>query len=78
MAILADQLTFYAEKYHLLPDHHFGGRPGCTMTDAMHLLTYKIKSAWRKGLIASVLFLDIEGAFPNAVPSKLIHNLRKR
>src|SRR5216684_5544312 len=77
-AILADQLTFYAEKYRSLPDHHFGGCPGCTMTDAMHLLTYKIKSTWRKGLVASVLFLDIEGAFPNAVPSKLIHNLRKR
>ena len=28
--------------------------------------------------MASVLFLDIEGAFPNAVPSRLEHNLRKR
>jgi len=25
-----------------------------------------------------VLFLDIEGAFPNAVPKRLVHNLRKR
>src|SRR5216684_3087207 len=78
MAILTDQLTLYAEKYHLLLDYHFRECLGCTTTDAMHLLTYKIKSAWRKGLVASVLFLDIEGAFPNAVPSKLIHNLRKR
>ena len=77
-AILADQLTYYAEKYQLLPQHHFGGRPGRTTTDAMHLLTYKIKGAWRKGKVAAVLFLDIEGAFPNAVPSKLLHNLKKR
>ena len=77
-AILANQLTHFAEKHRLLPDHHFGGRPGRTTTDAMHLLTYKIKGAWRKGQVASVLFLDIEGAFPNAVPSILIHNLRKR
>ena len=25
-----------------------------------------------------VLLLDIEGAFPNVVPSKLLHNLKKR
>ena len=28
--------------------------------------------------VTSVLFLDIEGAFPNANPEKLVHNLRKR
>ena len=44
----------------------------------MHLLTHRIKSAWRKGQVAAVLFLDIEGAFPNAVPYKLKHNLNKR
>ena len=77
-AILAEQLTFFTEKHQLLPAHHFGGRPGRTTTNAMHLLTYKIKSAWRKSQVAAVLFLDVEGAFPNAVPSKLIHNLKKR
>ncbi len=43
----------------------------------MHMLTYRIKDAWCKGKVASVLFLDIEGAFPNAVLEKLVHNLRK-
>jgi hypothetical protein len=28
--------------------------------------------------VASVLFLDIEGAFPNAVTDRLIHNMKKR
>jgi hypothetical protein len=28
--------------------------------------------------VASVLFLDVEGAFPNAVTHRLIHNLKKR
>ena len=75
--IIADMLTFYSEKFHLLPTHHFGGRPGRSTTDAIHLLVHNIKSEWRKGNVASVLFLD-EGAFPNAVPSRLVHNLRKR
>jgi hypothetical protein len=65
------------EKHQLLPLNHFGGRPGRTTTDALHILAHTIKKAWRAGKIAAVLFLDIEGAFPNAVPSRLIHNLRK-
>ena len=38
----------------------------------------KIKSAWGKKRVTSVLFLDIEGAFPNTVTDRLIHNLKKR
>jgi len=77
-AVVADQLTFYSEKYSLLPAHHFGGRPGRSTTDAVHLLVHSIKNSWRKGNVTSVLFLDVEGAFPNAVPRRLVHNLRKR
>ena len=77
-AVLADQLTFINEKYHLLPAHHFGGRPGRTTTDVVHLVTHKIKGAWRQGKVTSILFLDVEGAFPNAVPERLVHNLRRR
>ena len=77
-AVIAEQLTHTAELHHLLPANHFGGRPGRTTTDAMHLLLTTIKSSWRAGKVTAVLFLDIEGAFPNAVPSRLTHNLRKR
>jgi len=77
-AIIADQLTFISEKHQLLPDNHFGGRPGCTMTDAMHLIANIIKSSWRAGKVTAVLFLDIKGVFPNMVPSQLEHNLLKR
>ena len=77
-AVVADQLTYINEKHHLLPAHHFGGRPGRTTTDAVHLVTHKIKSAWRQGNVTSILFLDVEGAFPNAIPERLVHNLRRR
>ena len=77
-AIIAEQLTYYTEKYALLPPLHFGGRPAHTTNDAVHYLVYKIKDAWRKKQVASVLFLDIEGAFPNAVNEKLIANLTRR
>src|SRR5712675_1245637 len=77
-AVIAEQLTHTAELHHLLLANHFGGRPGHTTTDAMHLLLTTIKSSWHAGKVTAVLFLDIEGAFPNAVPSRLTHNLRKR
>src|SRR5712671_6828585 len=64
-ALVAEQLMHVSEKYNLLPANHFGGRPGCTTTDAMHLLLSNIKSLWRGRMVTSVLFLDIEGAFPN-------------
>ena len=77
-AIMVDTMAFYTEAHQLLPAHHFGGRPGRTTTDAVHLLVHKIKDSWRKKQVTAVLFLDIEGAFPNAVTSKLIHSMRKR
>jgi len=77
-AIIAEQLTYYTEKHTLLPPMHFGGGPARTTTDALHALTYRIKGAWRKKQVVSVLFLDIEGAFPNAVNERLEHNLKMR
>ena len=78
MAVVADQLTFTMEKHQLLPANHFRGRPRHMTTDAMHLLANMIKAAWRAKKVMLALFLDIEGAFPNAVPSHLEHNLRMR
>ena len=77
-AIVTEDITFMCEKYGLLPDTHFGGRPGKNTSDAMHYLVNKVKSAWRRRKVAAVLFLDIEGAFPNAVTERLLHNMRMR
>lgn len=77
-AVVADQLTYVLEHHHLLPNTHFGGRPGRSTTDSLHLLEETVKNAWRSHKVASVLFLDIEGAFPNAVTTRLIHNMRMR
>ena len=78
MAAVAEQLTYYTEKHALLPPTHFGGRPGRTTMDALHTLIYRIKDAWCKHQVVSVLFLDIEGAFPNTVNERLEHNLKTR
>jgi len=77
-AIIADEISRTVEHELLLPENHFGGRSGRMTTDAVHILEDVVKSAWRKGQVASILFLDVEGAFPNAVTDRLIHNLRRR
>lgn len=67
IAIVAEDIGRLAELHQLLPKTHFGGRPGRLTTDAIHYLVQRIKEAWRKGKVVSVLFLDVEEAFPNAV-----------
>lgn len=37
-----------------------------------------MKEAWRKNKVVLILFLDVEGAFPNVVTGWLIHNLKKQ
>lgn len=44
----------------------------------MHLVAQKIKDAWRKKNIASILFLDTQAAFPNTVKDRLLHNMKTR
>jgi hypothetical protein len=44
----------------------------------MHYITQRVKNAWRKGRVVSTMFLDVEGAFLNAVLEQLIHNMRMK
>jgi len=74
-AIVAEDVIYMCEQYGLLPDHHFRGQPGQCTTNTMHLLVHRIKAAWWHHNMAAVLFLDVEGTFPNAVTSHLLHNL---
>ena len=75
-AIVTEGIIHRAEAQGLLPAHHFGGHPGRTTMDSLHLLVDTIKLAWRRKQVASVLFLDIKGAFPHAVTARLLHNMR--
>lgn len=77
-SIIAENMSFLVEQHQLLPKTHFGGRVGQSTMDAIQYLVHKVKTAWRNNQVVSVLFLDVEGAFPNAVTARLIHNLKKR
>lgn len=67
-----------AEQYHLLPRTHTGGRKATSCDHAIHLLTDEIHTAWRQGKVATLLMLDVSGAFDNVSHKRLMHNLRRR
>ena len=76
--VMADDLSHFCETREVLPKNQFGGRPGRCTSDSMLLLTHTIKEKRRRKKVASVLFLDVQGAFPNVVKEVLIHNMRQR
>jgi len=42
------------------------------------MLMKTVKDAWHKGQVASMLFLDVKGAFPSVDINRLIHNMKKK
>jgi hypothetical protein len=76
-AILANRLTYLADTYHLLPARHTGGRKLTSTDHAVYLLLQSIHKAWAGKKVASLLLLDVSGAFDNVSRPRLLHNLRK-
>ncbi|KAK4071132.1 hypothetical protein Purlil1_13494 [Purpureocillium lilacinum] len=79
-AIIATRLSYIAETYQLLPATHMGGRKLRSTEHALHYIIDSIYDAWNKGggMVASLLLLDVSGAFDNISHRRLLHNLRKR
>ena len=79
-SVVAKRLSYMAETEGLLPDTHMGGRKKCSVDTAVQLLVEKTKAVWgKKGhWTASILSLDVAGAFDNVSHERLLHNLRKR
>lgn len=72
------QCTTEAELAGIFPNNHYGGRPGRSTTDAIHMVVKIIKDAWRDGNVASVLCMDVKGAFPSVDLDRLVHDMRMR
>ena len=77
-SLIADDLSHYCKTREVFPKTQFGGRPARCTSDSMMPLTHSIKKAWRSKKVASILFLDVQGAFPNVVKEVLLHNMRSQ
>ena len=80
-AVIARRLSYLVETHHVLPPTHMGGRKQRSTEHALHAVTAKIYERWnygKDGQVASLLLLDVSGAFDNVSHKRLLHNLRKR
>lgn len=77
-ALAARRLSSFAETKHLLPDAQMGNRPGRSVDTALELLTEQIHTTWQAGGVATVLSLDISGAFDTVNHLRLLNELREK
>jgi hypothetical protein len=77
--VLATQLRTVAEENHLLPASQMGNRRGRSTESVLELLVAQIRTVWEsKRHVASVLSMDITGAFDTVNHTRLLDNLRKK
>ncbi|KAF4311312.1 reverse transcriptase [Botryosphaeria dothidea] len=79
-SIIARRMSYLVERFDLLPQSHIGGRRGRSTEHAVHLLVETVHSAWNSAepRVATLLQLDVSGAYDNVSHPRLLHNLRKR
>ena len=77
-AVVAKRLSYLAERYSLLPNGHFGGRPQRSCEDAINKLVIAIHQAWRRKRVLSLITFDVQGAFNGVFPAILGERLRER
>ena len=76
-AIAAARLSKIAEEAGLLPDIQMGFRKGRSTEAALFLLTSQVEKVWKEGIVASLLSLDISGAYDRVLP-KILQQILKR
>jgi hypothetical protein len=74
-AIIANRLAIAAEEAGWLPQGQMGNRKGRSTETAIRLLTSQVQEAWRHKAVASLLQLDLQGAFDTIDHLWLLHTL---
>ena len=80
-AVIASRLSYLIEIPEVLPPTHIGDRKLRSTENALHAISAKIYESWntrKDGQMASLLLLDVSGAFDNVSHKRLLHNLWKR
>ena len=76
-ATISSRITTAAEEFHLLPDEQMGNRANRSTILAVQVLLEAVKSTWNRGGVASLLQLDLKGAFDMVSHNHLLHTLRQ-
>ncbi|CRL30042.1 Endonuclease/exonuclease/phosphatase [Penicillium camemberti] len=76
-AIIATRVAWLVEEHKLLPDTHLGGRKGVSVDHAIQLILGRVYQAWGEGKIASMLLLDVAGAYDMVSHERLLFNMQQ-
>ena len=77
-AVLAERISYVAERYNLLPENHFGARSRRSAEQALIPLQESIYTSWRRGQVLSLISFDVKGAYNGVYAPRLIQRLRAR
>ena len=73
--VISQRIAAAAESQGLLPETQMGNRPERSTDLAIKLVVDATHVAWRHGAVASLLQLDIKGAFDTVNYTRLLHTL---
>jgi hypothetical protein len=73
---ISRRIAAAAELQGLLPETQMGNRPERSTDLAIKLVVDATHTAWRHGAVASLLQLDIKGAFDTVNHTRLLHTLQ--
>ncbi|EAQ85473.1 hypothetical protein CHGG_09487 [Chaetomium globosum CBS 148.51] len=76
-SVVATKVTLAAEANGLLPDEQMGNRAHRSTELAVRLVVAQVQEAWRQKGAASLLQLDISGAFDTVNHTRLLATLRE-
>jgi len=74
--LIAKRMSWIAITFGVLAKQQFGALPLRSATDLTTCLTHDIESALNQGKVASLLTLDVKGAFDAVLPGRLVNRLR--
>ena len=74
--VVGEVLAEEAERRGLNSGGQYGSRKRRSEIDAAAIMVDRAQAAWRQGLIAGVLLMDIKAAFPSIGRGRLIHTMR--
>lgn len=79
-SVMAAKMSYLTERHRLIPDTQMGGRGGKSTETARELLTEQVHTVWGQGQdrVATILSIDVAGAFDTVSHRRLLHNLKKR
>ena len=76
-AITATRLSKVVEEARLLPEIQIDFRKGRSTESALFLLTSQVEKVWKKGIVTSLLSLDISEVYDRVLP-KILQQILER